>query len=282
MDQLSGSTPSACCDFERNITPNRELLVSNAVEHATDHKARGAARVALASYLIAKADTADRLAFEDPTAKNDPNPKSWDAYVLECDVDATRVRAGELLQDVSQNYADESFQFRQFKTLGEMTAALLDQMNNIRVGKVAPEIDGLDLDGRRLKLSDHRGKVVMLVFWATWCSPCMAAVPDEQKIYDQFKGRQFVMLGVSADDDLEAARKIVAERGIPWSNWRELQSVNDRKESILDRYHVSGIPRVFLLDADGVIRSRGTGIAHVSQQIAALLEGLDPKPAQPD
>ncbi len=122
----------------------------------------------------------------------------------------------------------------------------------------------------------------MLVFWATWCGPCMAAVPEERKIHDQFKDRPFVMLGVSADDDLEAARKVVADRGIPWTNWQDLQPVNGGAKLILDRYHISGIPRMFLLDADGVIRSRNTDIAHISHQINALLEDLDSKITQPD
>ena len=206
---------SACCDFEGKFSPNRERLVLGLVERSSEHKAQGAARVALASYLLGKVQMADRLAIEVPTAKSDANPKPWDAYILQCDADATRAQAEKLLNEVAEHYADESFRFRRFKTLGELAEDLRDEMNNLRIGKAAPEIDGLDLDGRRLKLSDHRGKVVMLVFWATWCGPCMAAVPEERKIYDQFKDRRFVMLGVSADDDLEAARKVVADRGIP-------------------------------------------------------------------
>ena len=54
-------------------------------------------------------------------------------------------------------------------------------VHNLAVGKPAPEINGVDFDGKPLKLSDYRGKVVVLVFWGTWCGPCMAEVPHETR-----------------------------------------------------------------------------------------------------
>ena len=67
----------------------------------------------------------------------------------------------------------------------------LDNLPNLKVSGVAPEIDGEDLEGRRMKLSDQRGKVVMLVFWGSWCGPCMAMVPKEKALWERHQSKPF-------------------------------------------------------------------------------------------
>src|SRR5262249_2339563 len=78
------------------------------------------------------------------------------------------------------------------RTLGERASAALDDMLNLAAGKPAPEIEGTDMaTGKPLKLSDYRGKVVLLVFWGTWCGPCMEAVKHERALAERHKGRPF-------------------------------------------------------------------------------------------
>ena len=96
---------------------------------------------------------------------------------------------------------------RRRSTLGQVAEARLDDWHNLAVGKMAPEIKGVDVHGKPLMLSDYRGKVVALVFWGTWCGPCMREIPREKALVERMKGRPFAMLGVNTDADADAARK---------------------------------------------------------------------------
>jgi thiol-disulfide isomerase/thioredoxin len=165
------------------------------------------------------------------------------------------------------------FRYGRDRTLGETAAALLDDIHNLAIGKPGPEIDGIELNGKPLKLSDQRGKVTLLVFWSTWCGPCMAAIPEERKLHEQFKDQRFAMLGVNCDSDLDQARQAVKEHKIAWPNWVD-PLTEEGEGPIRYRYHVHGIPRTFLLDADGMIRGRDLRGAELVEQVAALLEEL--------
>ena len=164
---------------------------------------------------------------------------------------------------------------RRNKTLGQEAEHRLDAMLNLAVGKPAPEIDGVDFDGRPLKLSDYRGKVVALVFWGSWCSPCMAQVPHERDLAARLKGQPFALLGVDCEDSRETARGVMARERMTWPNWFDGPQ---GEGPIARRYHIRGYPSVFLIDAKGVIRARvGT-----FDQVDKLLEEIkQPASGQP-
>jgi thiol-disulfide isomerase/thioredoxin len=105
------------------------------------------------------------------------------------------------------------------KTLGEEAGARLDDMFNLAVGKPAPAIEGVDFDGKPLKSSDYKGKVVILVFWGTWCGPCMAQVPHERELVERLKGQPFALLGVDCEQDKATARAVMARERMTWPNW---------------------------------------------------------------
>ena len=152
------------------------------------------------------------------------------------------------------------------KTLGQEAEARLDEMFNLGVGKPAPEIEGVDIDGKPLKLSDYKGKVVVLVFWGSWCGPCMAQVPLERELVARLKGKPFAMLGVDCEADKDTARQVISREQMTWPNWFDgAQGTGP----IATRYHVRSYPTVFVLDAKGVIRSRG--VAGVDAIVDKLL-----------
>ena len=100
-------------------------------------------------------------------------------------------------------------------TIADLARSELYDLRYLAVGKVAPEITGEDIDGKPLKLSEFRGKIVVLTFWSTGCAPCMRLVSHERTLVQHLAGKPFVLLGINGDDDREQARNVVQPRGSP-------------------------------------------------------------------
>ncbi len=203
---------------------NRERLLQGLVDRATPRETQGLARLALARYLMVKIELAQR-AQSGPAPKQFEQPSMAENYanLLACDVPATRSKTEKLLEEVASEYGQIPFvrgsTYREVdsqrdKTLGPVANSLLDEIRNFVVGRPAPDIDAADLDGHPLKLADYRGRVVVLVFWASWCGPCMADVPHELELIARHKDRPFALLGVTCDEDLAAAREAIATHHI--------------------------------------------------------------------
>jgi thiol-disulfide isomerase/thioredoxin len=167
----------------------------------------------------------------------------------------------EPLVKEARKYFTDAAKFTDVKTPdGKTTIGLkathelnrLDNIPNLKVGGIAPEIDANDLEGKRLKLSDYRGKVVMVVFWGSWCGPCMAMVPQEKALFEKHKGKPFVLLGINCGDKLDVAKRTVADKKMGWPSWYDGQDIRGPIET---DYDVPHWPRIFLIDAKGVIRN---------------------------
>ncbi|APW60982.1 TlpA disulfide reductase family protein [Paludisphaera borealis] len=127
------------------------------------------------------------------------------------------------------------------------------------LGKPAPEIQGTDLDGKPVRLSDLKGKVVLIDFWATWCPPCVSAFPALQALAKHHKGDGFVILGVNLDHQAQAAdgaaekveptvRRFLLDHRAGWPNLTG-RGADDAAKA----YSVEQIPASFLVARDGTI-----------------------------
>ena len=139
------------------------------------------------------------------------------------------------------------------RTIGPAAETWLAARRELAIGKPAPEIIGIDVDGKPLKLSDYRGKVVVVVFWASWCGPCMEQVPHEIALARRLSRKPFTILGVNLDRTVAAARAIIEKEKIPWPNW--LDGDPAKPGPIAARYHIQSVPQIYVLDRKGIIRA---------------------------
>ena len=159
------------------------------------------------------------------------------------------------------------------QTLAEAASARLDDMQNLVAGKAAPEIDGVDFSGKPLKLTDYRGKVVVLVFWGSWCGPCMREVPHELALAERLKDKPFAVLGINCDEDRAAAVSAIKSERITWPNWHDGAP---GAGLIAKRYHVRSYPTVFVIDGRGIIRHKQIVGEGLDKAVDQLLKGTQP------
>lgn len=124
----------------------------------------------------------------------------------------------------------------------------------------APDFELKDLSGKSVRLSDFKGKVVMVNFWATWCPPCKAEMPDLEKIYGMFKKQGFVVLGVSLDDEPTKAVPGFLADFKKDTGVKITYPILVGDEAIADAYGgIRGIPTTFLIDRKGIVRKKYIG-----------------------
>jgi len=122
------------------------------------------------------------------------------------------------------------------------------------VGKQAPEIVGTNLDGEPMKLSDYRGKVVVLKFGGAWCAICRAEYPYERFLLELYAGWPFAILGIDSSETREGARQSRLEHELLYPAWWDGGAGAHSRGPIAKDWNVQGWPTTYLLDADGRIR----------------------------
>lgn len=134
---------------------------------------------------------------------------------------------------------------------GQELAQAIDAFLSVQEGKPAPDFALPDPQGKVLKLSDFRGKYVLLDFWSSWCKPCRALQPLLKSVYNALNPTgNFVILAVSVDKDKMAWMKAIKEDDVPWLQVADIGAVTNKAAAL---YDVNIIPRQFLIGPDGTI-----------------------------
>ncbi|MBH8557445.1 TlpA disulfide reductase family protein [Hymenobacter negativus] len=155
----------------------------------------------------------------------------------------------------------------QGRDYGRMVQALKD----VGIGQPAPAISERTPDGKTVSLSDYRGKYVLVDFWASWCGPCRAESPAMAKVYNEYKSRNFAILGVSLDTERSRDKwvKAIADDQLAWTQVSELKGFDG---AAAQRYGVRGIPQNFLIGPDGKIVSVNLHGAELGNTLAKLIK----------
>ena len=136
------------------------------------------------------------------------------------------------------------------------------------VGSFAPEIAVSDPEGNPIKLSDLKGKVVLIDFWAAWCKPCRMENPNVLRMYNKFKNKGFEIFGVSLDRDKEAWLQAIKEDKLTWKHGSELQFW---QSSFVPVYSLDGIPMTYLVDVEGRIIAKGLRGEELEKKLEEVL-----------
>ncbi|WP_026969169.1 TlpA disulfide reductase family protein [Algoriphagus terrigena] len=145
----------------------------------------------------------------------------------------------------------------------------LDEMRALSVGQPAPEIELPGPDGTVVKLSDLRGKYVLIDFWAAWCKPCRQENPNVVRLYNQYKDKGFEVYGVSLDRTKEDWVKAIAEDGLTWTQVSDLKYFNSVAAEL---YQIEAIPATYMVDPEGKIMAKDLRGASLESKLAELFD----------
>ena len=143
------------------------------------------------------------------------------------------------------------------------------ELGKLAIGTEAPEIALNDINGKPLKLSSLRGKIVLVDFWASWCPPCRKEMPNVKRLYEKFHNKGFDIYAVSLDKEKEAWLSAIKADKLTWTQVSDLQYWNS---AIVKLYNIEGIPFTVLLDKNGVIIAKGLLGEELENQLTQLLQ----------
>ncbi len=195
------------------------------------------------------------------------------------DRDDRRRRALGLASGLKAGVEQEEFLVPGFRikeakrTFAHAEADLVRRIQHATVGGTLPDLTGARLDGVEESLADYRGRVVLLDFWATWCAPCLAALPDLRELVNRLPADRFALLAISVDVDRDSVTEfftwdvvteLLNKEPVPWTNWHV------GEQSVLEwQLEVDRFPTYILADDHGKILAR---TSELSDELVSLIE----------
>jgi peroxiredoxin len=149
----------------------------------------------------------------------------------------------------------------------QMIAALKKQAE-LGVGKTFPDFNEKNLEGEPLSIAKYKGKIVLIDFWATWCGPCIAELPNVLSAYKKHHDQGFEIIGISLDSDRDKLTSFIKEKGMTWPQYFDGQGWQTK---LAQDYGINSIPATFLLDGNGTVIAKDLRGDDLEQKVAAAL-----------
>jgi peroxiredoxin len=249
----------AASTLQHSVSPSAEKLLRAVIEKNPDPTFKGWTCLALGRYFKQWSERVSRI-------RDDPeSAKGWEAMFLEegadkeyfshfagRDPDVLMKEAEAAFERTIKEFGDTS---RRGDSLKKDAQTELYEIRELCAGKPAPEITGQDIDGRPLKLSDFKRKVVVIDFWTTSCGACRDMNAYERQLVKRMRGKPFALLGVNCDRDEDKLRKWIKKEEITWPSWRDGNHDN-ANGPIFRQFNIHGWPTLYILDHRGMIRHK--------------------------
>lgn len=175
-----------------------------------------------------------------------------------------REGAGKLVSKVKADLAGH----QQIQQIGQFLDQLAAQISAPAGGDVM-EIAFTDINGKKIDLASMKGKVVLIDFWATWCGPCVAELPNVLAAYKKHHDKGFEIIGISLDEDEAALKSFIKENNMPWPQYFDGKGW---KNDIAQKYSISSIPATYLIGKNGKIVGSNLRGAQLEAEVARQLQ----------
>jgi S1-C subfamily serine protease/thiol-disulfide isomerase/thioredoxin len=273
------------CDLAAADSPEGMKCVEEICKHLTDHHLQSAHLGPILAKLNSRGEPCCLAVVEQSLAKSPHAPikaqaavgmaiqkLQWVAFEGGLDLEKTKAAregAAALIARLEKEFAEVP--------LGEFTgnqygAQLKVQLATLRPGLPADEITGVDAAGKEFKLSEYKGKVVLLDFFADWCPHCKRMYPSEQNMVKELKDRKFALLGVNTENQ-RVLSGLVENKTVTWRTWADGEG-----GPIAAAWGVNSYPNLYLLDHNGIIRRHYAGVPaedELAKAIDTLLKEAD-------